>query len=92
MATSEIGNLFQRHGLQISYSIATYIIWSGMSVFGASVHRVNLEIMSPLTSNTPGGITTYVERSLMLKERQLVPNSRHPIFTKDSTCFDIFPV
>jgi len=76
----------------MALSIATYIISSGMSVFGASVQRTNLEIMSLLTSNTPGGITTYIERSAMPTPRQPMPNSRRAMFTEDSTCFDIFPV
>ena len=92
MATSGVANWFWQHGLQIVQSIATYIISSGMSVFGASVQRTNLEIMSLLTSNTPGGITTYIERSAMPTPRQPMPNSRHAMFTEDSMCFDIFPV
>jgi hypothetical protein len=51
--------------LQIALSIATYIIASDMSVFGVSVQRMNLEIMSLLTTNTPGGIPTYTECSAM---------------------------
>jgi hypothetical protein len=39
--------------MQIALSIVTYIISSGMSVFGVSVQRKILEIMSLLTSNTP---------------------------------------
>jgi len=92
MATSGIANRFQQHGLQIALSIATYIIWSGMSVIGASVQRTNMEIMSLLTSNTPGGITTYMEHSAMPTRRQQMRNSRRAMFTEDSTCFDIFPV
>jgi len=92
MAISGVANRFSQHGLQIALSIATYIISSGMSVFGASVQRTNLEIMSLLTSNTPGGITTYIERSAMPTPRQPMPTSRGAIFTEDSTCFDIFPV
>jgi hypothetical protein len=65
MATSGVVNLFQQLELQIALSIATYIISSAMSVFGASVQRPNLEIMSVLTSNTSGGITTYIECSAM---------------------------
>jgi len=91
MATSGIANRFWQHGLQIALSIATYIISSAMSVFGAIVQRTNLEIISLLTSNTPDGITTYIERSVMPTARQPMPNSRHAMFTEDSTCFDIFP-
>jgi hypothetical protein len=91
MATSGVANWFQRHGLQISLSIATYIIPSGMSVFGASVQRTNLEIMSLLTSNTHGGITTYNEQSAMPATNQRIPNSTHTMFTEDSRYFDIFP-
>jgi len=48
--------------------------------------------MSLLTSHTPGGITTNVERSARPTPRQLMQNSRRAMFTMDSTCFDIFPV
>jgi len=89
MATSGVANRFQQHGLQIALSIATYIISSGMSGFGASVQRTNLEIMSLLTSNAPGRIITYIERSAMPTPRQQMPNSRCAMFTGDSTCFDI---
>jgi hypothetical protein len=53
----------------------------GMSVFGANVQRTNLEIMCILTRNTPGGITTYVERSAMPTPRQQMPNSPRAMFT-----------
>jgi len=78
--------------LQIAQSMATYIISSGMSVLGASIQTTNLEIMCILTSNTPSGITTYIEHSAMPTPRQLMRNSRRAMFTEDSTCFDIFPV
>jgi hypothetical protein len=39
--------------LQIALSIATYIISNNMSDFGASVQRINLEIMSLLTKQHP---------------------------------------
>jgi len=55
MAPSGVAHRFQQHGLQIALSIATDIILCGMSDFGASVHRTNLEIMSLLTSNIPAG-------------------------------------
>jgi hypothetical protein len=58
MATAGIANRFQQHGLQNAQSIATYIISSGMSAFGATVQKTKLEIMSLPTSNTPGRITT----------------------------------
>jgi len=45
-----------------------------------------------LTSNTPGGITTYIECSAMPTRRQWMPNSRRAMFTEDSMCFDVFPV
>jgi len=92
MATSGIANRFQQHGLQIAQSIATCIISSGMSVFGARVQRTKLEIMCILTSNTPGGITTYIERSAIPTPRQRMPNSCRAIFSQDSTYFDILPV
>jgi len=92
MATSGVANRFYQHRLQIAQSIVTYIITSDMSVFGASVQRTNLEIMCILTSNTPGGITTYIERSAMPTPRQPMPNCRRAMFTEDSTCFDTFPV
>jgi hypothetical protein len=58
MATSGVAIRFEQRGLQIALSIVTYIISRGLSVFGARVQRTNLEIMSLLTINTPGGITT----------------------------------
>jgi len=92
MVTSCVANWFQQHCLQIALRIATYIITSGISVFGASVERTNLEIMSLLTSNIPGGITTHIAPSAMPTPRQLVWNSRRAMFTEDSAFFDIFPV
>jgi hypothetical protein len=91
MATSGVANRFYHHDLQIALSIATYIISSGMSVFGASVQRTNMEIMFLLTSNTPGGMTTYIEHSAMPTPRQPMLNSRRAMATEDSTGFDIFP-
>jgi len=91
MATSGVANRFWQHGLQIVHSIATYIISIGMSVFGASVQRTHLEIMCILTTTTPGGITTCIERSAMPSPRQQMPNSCRALFTEDSTCFDILP-
>jgi len=92
MATSGIENLFWQHGLQIALSIATSINSSGMSVFGVSVERMTLEIMSLLTSNTPGGITIYIECSAIPTPRQPIQIPPHTIFTKDLRCIDIFPV
>jgi len=63
-----------------------------MSVFGASVQRTHLEIISLLTSNTHGGITTNMECSMMPTTTQQMPNCSHIMFTNDSPCFDIFPV
>jgi len=63
-----------------------------MSVFGASVQRTNLEILSLLTSNTPTGITNYIECSAMQTPRQPMPKSRRAKFTEDSTCSNIFRV
>jgi hypothetical protein len=60
--------------------------------FGVRVQRTNLEIMSLLTSNTPGRITTYIERAAMPTPRQPMQNSCRPMFTEDSTGFGIFPV
>ena len=71
--------------MQIDLSIATYIISSGMSVYGARVQRTNMEIMSLLTSNTPGGITTYIEHSAMPTSTQLMANSHRAKSTEDST-------
>jgi hypothetical protein len=48
--------------------------------------------MSLLTSNTPGGITTYIERSAMPTPMQPMLNTRRAMFNEDSLCFDIFPV
>ena len=92
MATSGVANRFQQHGLQIALSIATCISSSGMSVSGTSVQGTNLEIMCILTSNTPGGITTYRECSAMPTPRQPKPNSRRSMLTEDPTGFDTFPV
>jgi hypothetical protein len=58
---------------------------------GVSVQRTNLEIMSWLTSNTPGGITTNIEHSALPTPRHLILNSGHARFTENSTSFDIFP-
>ena len=92
MATSGVPIQFQVHGLQIAQSIATYIISSSMSVFGASVQRTNLEILSVLRCNTPGGITTYIECLGMPTPRQPMPKSSHAMLMENSTCFDIFSV
>jgi len=78
--------------MQSAVSKVTYIISSNMSVFGASVQRTNLEIMSLLTSITLGEIITLIGRSVMPTPRQLMPNSPRAMFTEDSTCFDLFPV
>jgi len=90
MATWDVTNWFWQHGLQIAHHIATYIISSGISVSDASVKRTNLEIMSLLTRNSPRGITTNIERSVMPTPIEPMPNCRHTMFTEDSTCFDIF--
>jgi len=87
--TSGIVNRIEQHGLQIAHNIATFIILSSMSIFGASIQRTNLEIMSLRTSNAPGGITTYIECSVMPTPRQPMPNARCATFTEDATCFDI---
>jgi len=58
MATSGIANQFLRHGLQIAQCIVTYIMSSGMFVSGACFQRLNLEIMSLLSSNNTGGTPT----------------------------------
>jgi len=92
MAPSGVTTRFWQHGLRIAQSIATYIISSGKSVFGASVQRTNFDIMCLLTSNTLGGITTYIECSPMKIPREPMPNSRGAMFTEDSTYFNIFPV
>jgi len=42
MATSGVANPIYQHGLLIGLSMATYIISSEMSVFGASVQRKKL--------------------------------------------------
>jgi len=83
MATSGVAIRFQQHGLQIAQSIVTYSIWSGMSVFGASIPRTNLEILLLLTSNTPSGITTYIGRTAMATPRRPMPNSCPAFFTED---------
>jgi len=63
-----------------------------MSVFGLSILWTNLEIMSLLTSNTPGGITTYIECSVMPTPMQPMPNCHPIMFSKDWTCVNMFPV
>ena len=85
-------NLFQQHGLEMTLSIGTYTILSGIYVCCVSVQRTNLEIMSLLTSNTPSGITTYIESSAMPTPRQPMPNSHRAMFTEDSMFLDIFHV
>jgi hypothetical protein len=92
VAPSGVANQFQQHGLKSALSSATYIILTGMSVVGASVQWMNLEIVSLMTSNTPSGITLYIERLAIPTPRQPMPNSCRTIFTEDSTCFVIFPV
>ena len=91
IATSGVANRFLQHGLQIAQSIVTYIILSSMSVFGANVERTNLEILCILIGNTPGGMTTYIERSVMPTPRETMPNSRRAMFTEDSRCCNISP-
>ena len=81
MAPSGIANQFQQDGLQIAQSRATHIISSGVSVSGARVQRSHLKIMSLLTSNTPGGITTYIAPSSMATPMLLMPKSHHSMFT-----------
>jgi hypothetical protein len=88
MVTSGIANQFWQHGSQIAESIATYIISRVMSDLGARVQRLNMEIMSLLTSNTPSGITTNQEHSAMQTPRQPMGNCRHTIGTEDSMYFD----
>jgi hypothetical protein len=78
--------------MQIAVSIAMYIISSDFSVFVMSVQRLNLEIMSHLIRNNPGGITIYIERSAMAKPQQPMLKSRHGMFPEDSACFDMFLV
>jgi len=92
MGTAGVSNRFSEHGVQITLSEATYIVSSSMSVFGGSVQRPKLEIMSLLTSISAGGIRTYIERSVILTPRQQVPNSGRAVFTKDWLCLDIFAV
>jgi len=91
MVSSGVANRFWQHGLRFGLSIPTYIISSGMSVVCASAERMNLATMPHLTSNTPSGITTCIEQSAMPTPRLPIPNSRHPISTEYSACFDIFP-
>jgi hypothetical protein len=91
MASSGVANGFEQHPLQIGLNITTYIILSIMSVFGASVQRPNLVIMSFLTRNTPGRITTYFNRSTMPKPRWPKLITHCAMFTDVSTCLDIFP-
>jgi len=75
MATSGIPNRFGQHGLQITETIATYISLSSISIFSVSVQRMNIVIISLLTSNTACRIATYMECSVMPTAMQLMPNS-----------------
>jgi hypothetical protein len=78
--------------LHIAHGIATYIILSGMSVVGASVQRPNYVIMCLLASNTSGGITIYIERSVTPTPMQPMLYSRCTMCKEDSMRFDVFPV
>jgi len=60
--------------------------------FWCECPSTKLEIRCILTSNTPGGITTFIERSAMPTPMQPMPTSRRAMFTEDSMCFDTFPV
>jgi hypothetical protein len=92
MATSGVANRFQQDGWQIALHIPTEIIMSYMSLFGTSIPRTNLEIMSLLRRSTHAGTTTHIERSAMPTPVQPIPNSRRAMFTRNSTYFNIFPV
>jgi len=76
----------------VALSIATYIISSGMSALGASVQRMNLNIMSHLTSNTPGGISTNKERTVMKTPRQPMLDCHRAPLRKNEICFDMFQI
>jgi hypothetical protein len=91
MATSGFAIHIGQHGLPIALSIATYIILSGMSMFRVTVERTNLEIMSLLTTNIPGGIRIYIVRYAMPRHRQPMPNTRHAMFTENSMFDVMFP-
>jgi hypothetical protein len=84
MRTSGVANQILLNALPIALSIATYIISSGMSVFVATVQRSNLAIISLLTSNTPGGIPTYIESSSMPPPTQPMPDIHLAMSKKDS--------
>jgi hypothetical protein len=73
-------------------NIATDIILSGMSDFGVTVKRKDLNFMFLLTSNTPGGIRIYIECPVTATPRQSTLNSHHAMFTEEGKCFDIFLV
>jgi hypothetical protein len=83
MEISGIANFFEQHGMQIAPRIVSYIILSGMSAMATSVQRMHVEIIFLLTSNTPGGITIYIERSGLPTARQLMLKTRHAMFTDD---------
>jgi hypothetical protein len=91
MATSGFVNHFWQNGLPIALSIATYIIFRGLSIFGVTDQRTNLEIMSLLTTNIPGGIRIDVQRSAMPRHRQPIPNTLRAMFTENSTFDVMFP-
>jgi len=92
VATLGVATQFQQHGFLIALSIVTYIFSIGMAVFGASVQSTNLDSMSLLISNTPGWITTYVERWSLPPPRQPGTNCHGAKFVEDSTCVDTFCV
>jgi len=92
LASSAVANGFWQHGLQIALISQFNMIMSSMSVFGANVQTTHFDIMSLLVKNTTDGITTYKEHSEMPTRRQPLPNFCRAMFSKESTCFNRFPV
>jgi len=82
LVTSGVADEVYQYRLQIAQRIVTCIIASGMSVFGASVHRTNLHIMTLLRTNNPGATTAYTECWVMLTPRQPMQNSHSATFTE----------
>jgi hypothetical protein len=56
--SSGIANHLQQQSMEMALRIATYVITSSMSGFGDSVETPKLGIMTLLTTNTFGRITT----------------------------------
>ena len=92
MVTSSIVNSFYHHAVRIALGIVTYNISTGMSVYAATVNHRNVNIISFWASDTLSWITTNIECTSRVTQRQRIPNSHGTLFTNDSTCLMLFPV